>query len=223
MNKELGYLVVAAGTSVLAVAPLELHDFPLDPRLVPWAAGFGVLWVGLRLGMFLRAWERWRRWRRSPRWSFNAADLPFEGLYRLLSADTVPGRPVGLRFWLTEGLCYRLRHPLSRPLLHWLAGRLYPDRGILLGRAFQWSPQHTQELETYVRDTASPLPTGADMRGGYPAPARRRHQEGTASGAAVERARRPRAYRRHDEKRQDTPARSHSLRGHSGAGHGHRH
>ena len=181
MNKELGYLLVAAVASVLAVAPLELHDFPLDPRLIPWAAGLGTLWTGWRLGMFLRAWQRWRRWRCSPRWSFNAADLPFEGvdhhlprcvakgLYRLLSAAAVPGRPAGLRFWLTEGLCYRLRHPLSRPLLHWLAGRLYPDKGILLGRAFQWSPQHTQELETYVRDTASPLPTGADMRGGYPA------------------------------------------------------
>ena len=57
MTKELGYLVVAAGASVLAVAPLGLHDFPLDPRLVPWAAGFAVLWTGLRLGLFLRAWS----------------------------------------------------------------------------------------------------------------------------------------------------------------------
>ena len=36
MNKELGYLVVGVGASALAVAPLDLHDFPLDPRLVPW-------------------------------------------------------------------------------------------------------------------------------------------------------------------------------------------
>ena len=138
MNKELGYLVVAMGASVLAVAPLEdLHDFPLDPRLVPWAVGFGVLWSGLRLGLFLSAWKRWRRWRRSPRWSVAAADLPFE---------SAP-------YWLPRGL----------------ARRLCPDRGIFLGRAFRWSPQHTQELETYVRDHASPLPTGADVRGGYPA------------------------------------------------------
>ena len=137
MNKELGYLVVAAGASVLAVAPLELHDFPLDPRLLPWTAGLGVLWTGWRLGIFVRAWKRWRRWRRSPRWSVEAADLPFE---------SVP---------------YRLPR--------WLARRLCPDRGIFLGRAFRWSPQHTQELESYVRDHAAPLPTGADVRGGYPA------------------------------------------------------
>ena len=145
MNKELGYLVAAAGASVLAVAPLELHDFPLDPRLVPWAAGLGVLWTGFRLGMFLRAWERWRRWRCSPRWSFDAADLSFESVNHCLAR--------------------RLYRCLPRKA----SAGLYPDKGILLGRAFQWSPQHTQELETYVRNTASPLPTASDMRGGYPA------------------------------------------------------
>ena len=120
MNKELGYLVVAMGASVVAVAPLEgLHDFPLDPRLLPWAAGLGALWTSFRLGLFLNAWKRHRRWRRSPRWSVDAADLPFE---------SVP---------------YRLPRRLAR--------RLCPDRGIFLGRAFRWSPQHTQELETYVR------------------------------------------------------------------------
>ena len=137
MNKELGYLAVAAAASVLAVAPLELHDFPLDARLLPWAAGLGVVWTGLRLGIFVRAWKRQRRWRRSPRWSVEAADLPFQ---------SVP---------------YRLPR--------WLARRLCPDRGIFLGRAFRWSPQHTQELESYVRDHAAPLPTGADVRGGHPA------------------------------------------------------
>ena len=138
MNNELGYLVVAAGASVLAVAPLDgLHDFPLDPRLLPWTAGLGIVWTSFRLGMFLGAWRRWRRWRRSPRWSVRTADLPFE---------SVP---------------YRLPRCLAQ--------RLYPDRGIFLGRAFRWSPQHTQELETYVRDHASPLPTGADVRGGHPA------------------------------------------------------
>ena len=119
------------------MAPLELHDFPLDPRLLPWAAGLGVLWTGFRLGRFLSALKRHRRWRRSPRWSVDAGDLPFE---------SVP---------------YRLPRFLVR--------RLCQDRGIFLGRAFRWLPQHTQELESYVRDNASPLPTGADMRGGYPA------------------------------------------------------
>ena len=43
------------------------------------------------------------------------------------------------------------------------------DQGILLGRGFRWTPQHTQALETFMRDGARPLPTGADVRGGYPA------------------------------------------------------
>ena len=137
MNKELAYLVVAAGASVLALAPLDLHDFPLDPRLVPWAAGLGVLWTSFRFGRFVAAWKRQRRWRRSPGWSVKAADLPFE---------SVP---------------YRMPRFLAR--------RLCTDTGIFLGRAFRWSPQHTQELESYVRDNAAPLPTGADTRGGYPA------------------------------------------------------
>ncbi|MDE0206963.1 MAG: type IV secretory system conjugative DNA transfer family protein [Candidatus Tectomicrobia bacterium] len=145
MNKELGYLVVAAGASALAVAPLDLHDFALDPRLLPWAAGFGVVWTSFRLGKFLRAWKRHCRWRRSSNWSVDAADLPFE---------SVPYR-----------LPRKLRRCLPRRLRDWL----YRDTGILLGRAFRWSPQHTQELESYVRDNAAPLPTGADGRGGYPA------------------------------------------------------
>ena len=146
MNKELGYLVVAAGASVLAVAPLDdLHDFPLDPRLLPWAAGLGVLWTAWRLSTFLHAWGRWRRWRCSPRWSVAAADLP------------------------CESVSHRLARRLYRCLPFKAAAWLYPDKGILLGRAFRWSPEHTQELETYVRDNASPLPTGADVRGGYPA------------------------------------------------------
>ena len=145
MNKELGYLVVAAGASVLAAAPLEVHDFPLNPRLLPWTAGFGVLWTGWRLGIFVRAWKRWRRWRRSPRWSVEAADLPFQ---------SVP---------------HRLPRCLYRRLPCMVTDWLYRDAGIFLGRAFRWSPQHTQELETYVRDHALPLPTGADVRGGHPA------------------------------------------------------
>ena len=145
MNKELGYLVVAAGGSVLAAAPLDLHDFPLDPRLVPWAVGLGAVWTSFRLGMFLKARKRHRRWRRSPRWSADAADLPI------------------------ESASHRLPRGMHKRLPHRLKDCLYRDAGIFLGRAFQWSPRHTQELESYMRDNASPLPTGADMRGGYPA------------------------------------------------------
>ena len=145
MNKELGYLVVAVGASALAVAPLDLHDFPLDPRLVPWTAGLGATWITYRLARFLRALDRHRRWRRSPRWSVDAADLSFVSApYRL------PRRLYGL---------------LPLRVTDWLCR----DTGIFLGRAFRWSPQHTQELESYMRDHASPLPTGADMRGGHPA------------------------------------------------------
>ena len=145
MNKELGYLVVAVAASGLAVAPLDLHDFLLDPRLLPWAAGLGALWIIYRLARFMGALDRHRRWRRSPRWSVDAADLPF------VSAQCrLPRRLYGfLPRWTTDWLCR--------------------DTGIFLGRAFRWSPQHTQELESYVRDNASPLPTGADMRGGHPA------------------------------------------------------
>ena len=145
MNKELGYLVVATCASVLAAAPLNLHGFPLDPRLLPWTAGLGVVWGVWRLVLFLGARRRHRRWRRSPRWSADAADLPLESVSHRLARHLYPLLPGKL------------------------AERVYPDQGILLGRAFQWSPQHTQELETYVRDNASPLPTGADGRGGYPA------------------------------------------------------
>ena len=55
---------------------------------------------------------------------------------------------------------------LLRMLARFLPAR---DTGILLGRGFQWTPQHTQELETFMRDGARPLPTGAGERGGYPA------------------------------------------------------
>ena len=35
MKRELGYVGAAVAVSFLAVAPLDLHDFPLDPRLRP--------------------------------------------------------------------------------------------------------------------------------------------------------------------------------------------
>ena len=109
------------------------------------AAGLGVLWTGYRLCRFVSALKRRRRWRRSPGWSVDAAALPFESE--------------------TCRLPRNLHRYLPRRLKDWL----YRDAGIFLGRAFRWSPQHTQELESYVRDNASPLPTGADMRGGHPA------------------------------------------------------
>ena len=95
-------------------------------------------------------------------------------------------RPASLRSRLTEALFYQAPHPWSRPLLRRLGRRAYADRGIFLGRAFRWSPKHTQELESHVRDNAAPLPTGTDTRGGIPGAARRRHQAGATPGAAVE-------------------------------------
>ena len=45
----------------------------------------------------------------------------------------------------------------------------WKDRGILLGRGFQWAPRHTQVLETFLDKGEAPLPIGEDMRGGNPA------------------------------------------------------
>ena len=149
MSKELVYLVIAAAVGILTLTPLDLHDVSLDPRLRPLAEWLAAAWIGIRLGVFLKARKRWRQWRRSPRWSFEAAGLPFESTTR----------------WLPRGLGKVLYHCLPRRVAGWL----YPDKGILLGRAFRWSPEHTQALETYMRNKASPLPTGRDMRGGYPA------------------------------------------------------
>ena len=179
MQKELGYLVVAIAASGFVLAPSGLHDFPLDPRLVPVTACFAALWTGLRLGRFAGACARWRRWRLSPPWSFEAVDLPVESthrllprglawrLYRLLFAAAPPDGPPGLWDCLAAGLTYRpwLSHRTSR----WLAKRVYRDRGIFLGRAFRWSRGHTQELEDYLHGSSASLPTGRDGRGGYPA------------------------------------------------------
>ena len=138
-GKEAGYLLVAVVASVAALIPLGDFGFVLDARLRYVAVGVGSLWVLARLGMVLKAWARWAGWTGSPAWVIEAADLPLE-----------------------ERLGGRLPRVLSR----FLPAR---DRGILLGRGFQWTPQHTQELETFMRDGARPLPTGAGERGGYPA------------------------------------------------------
>ena len=139
LGKEAGYLLIAVLASGAAVFPVGDFGFELDERLRYLTAGVGSLWVFARLGMVLNARDRWAGWARSPTWVVEAAELPLE-----------------------EKLSGRLPRTLQR---------LVParDKGILLGRGFQWTPQHTQELETFMRDGARPLPTGADARGGYPA------------------------------------------------------
>ena len=149
MHKELGYLLVAAGTSAVALAPMDLHEFPMDARLRPLMEWFAVAWVGIRLGVFLSASERWRRWRQAPRWTVRAEDLPFESCGR----------------WLPRPLALYLYRCMPRRAVRFL----YRDRGILLGHAFQWSKEHTQELENYLHTSSKPLPMGRDSRLGYPA------------------------------------------------------
>ena len=183
MRTEGGILIAALAVSTVVVTPWELL-FPditvLDPRLRPVAAIFGALWAGSRLWAFLTAWNRWRSWRLPTTWSVQAEDLPFEsarhwlphGLARIVSSLSSPditfNRREGLGMRLSQALCYQLRHPWFLPLWRRVSGPLYPDQGILLGRAFRWSPEHTQELETHLQGGQS-LPTGRDMRGGYPA------------------------------------------------------
>ncbi|MDE0207321.1 MAG: hypothetical protein OXP66_15005, partial [Candidatus Tectomicrobia bacterium] len=127
MKTEFGLLIPAVVLSAVVVFPWDMW-FPgvlsLDPRLRPVAAVFGLLWVIVRLWAFRKARKRWRSWRLPSSWRTRAEDLPFEG-----------GKARLPRF-LARRLCRR----------KWLARRLYPDTGILLGRAFRWSPEHTQEL-----------------------------------------------------------------------------
>ena len=135
-GKEAAYLLVAVVASGAALVPVGDFGFVLDARLQFVAAGVGGLWVVARLGMVLKARARWAGWTRSPSWVVEAADLPLE--------ERRGGR-------------------LPKVLARFLPAR---DTGILLGRGFQWTPQHTQELETFMRDGARPLPTGAGERGG---------------------------------------------------------
>ena len=151
MRTEGGILVAALAVSAVVVTPWELW-FPditvLDPRLRPAAAVFGVLWVVFRLVVFVNAWLRWRSWRLPATWSLKAENLPLE---------------TGIR-WLPRIYARELYPSFGGRIGRWLN----PDRGILLGRAFRWSPEHTQELETHLQGGQS-LPAGRDMRGGYPA------------------------------------------------------
>ena len=109
-----------------------------------------------------------------------AFDLPFEsnrgrnagllgqGVYHWLSGNPTAGYSREFAVRISEGLCHGQPAFWFRPLLRWLGRRLYPDDGILLGRAFRWSPEHTRELETHLHSGKS-LPVGRDVRGGYPA------------------------------------------------------
>ena len=59
MRVEAGYLVAAAAVSVFAIAPamvpeLNGRDF-LDPRILPCAVAFGVVWAGCSLGGVLES------------------------------------------------------------------------------------------------------------------------------------------------------------------------
>ena len=147
LRKEVGFLLFALLASGVALVPMadpesssgQALGFILDPRLDTIAAAIAGFWVFARLGMVLNARAWWGGWTRSPSWVIEAADLPLEE------------RRVG---WLPRALTRFL--PVA-------------DKGILIGRGFQWTPQHTQDLETFMRDGARPLPTGTDARGGYPA------------------------------------------------------
>ena len=179
MNKELGYLVIAAGSSVLAAAPLNLHEFPLDPRLLPRTAGLGVLWTGWRLVLFLGARRRNRRWRRSPSWSVDAANLPLESVNHRLARRLYPRLPGKL------------------------AERVYPDKGIhpTGPRLPMVAAAHPGTGDLPARQRFSLAHRRRQARR-LPGPARRRLQARTPAGTSVERARRPRAYRRHHAERQ---------------------
>ena len=148
MKIEISYLFVAVALSGIVVYPWDLGDMGLDPRLRLFALVFGFLWTWRRAVVFWKALRRWRSWRLPTTWSVKAEDLPIESSRRWMV------RPLAKDFYS----CLPL----------WAARWIYPDRGILLGRAFRWSPEHTQQLETHLQG-GQPLPVGRDMRGGYPA------------------------------------------------------
>ena len=186
MRTEAGILIAALAVSTVVVTPWNIWvpDVPtLDPRLRLVSAVFGVLWVGFRLWVFVKAWSRWRSWRLPASWSVKSEALPWESVQHKmlrrvmgwilrqllsLSSNTVLRRDADTFARLNQGFGYRLCNPWARWLLGRAELRVCPDSGILLGRGFRWSPEHTQELETHLQGGQS-LPTGRDMRGGYPA------------------------------------------------------
>ena len=148
MRTEIGFLVVAVALSGFVAYPWSGEGVALDPRLRVFAAGFGGVWTLRRAYVLWRAWKRWRSWRLPVVWTVDARELPVESARRWVC------RPLAKLFYA----CLPAR----------LGSWVYADRGILLGRAFRWSPEHTQELETHLQGGRS-LPVGRDMRGGYPA------------------------------------------------------
>ena len=151
MKSEFSLLVAAFAMTAVAVFPWEalFEGFTLlDPRLRLHAAVFGGVWTIARVRAFDRAWSRWRSWRLPASWSVNARDLTFESTRRWMS------RPLARMMFRSFPDCMR----------RWF----YRDAGILIGRGFRWSPEHTRELETHLHGGHS-LPVGRDMRGGYPA------------------------------------------------------
>ena len=148
MKTETGFLFVALALSALVAFPFDVGDMSLDSRLRPVGVVLAFLWTFIRLRVFLKAWQRWRSWRLPASWSVKAEELPFESSTR----------------WFPRVYARELYSSLPGWVRRWL----YPDQGILLGRAFRWSPEHTQELETHLQG-GKPLPVGLDMRGGYPA------------------------------------------------------
>ena len=152
MKAEAGYLIAAVAVSGMvalpAIAPRVGGDEFLDPRVRSYVVGFGALWMSVRLVVFLKVWLRWRLWRRPVSWSVDAADLPIESTRR----------------WFPRALAMEFYSCLPVKWAKWL----YRDKGILLGRAFRWTPEHTQELEDHLH-SGQALPVGRDARGGYPA------------------------------------------------------
>ena len=137
--KEIFSVVIALAVGTWTLYPFDGLGPLLDERLWPVGAFVVGVWVVKRLLMVDKAYRWWKGWTCSPTWVIEASELPLEE---------------------------RRVRGLPRALMRFLPGK---DRGILLGRGFQWTPGHTQELETFMRDGARPLPTGTDMRGGYPA------------------------------------------------------
>ena len=138
-GREAAFLGFAAAASAAVLVPMADSGFALDERLWHVAAAVAGLWVLSRLGAALKARACWAGWTRSPAWVIEASELPLE-------AQRVRWLPRRLVLWRGKA-----------------------DQGLYLGRGFQWTPRHTQELESFMRDGARPLPTGRDMRGGYPA------------------------------------------------------
>ena len=151
MKGEFGSLIAAIVLTAGALFPWDTFGeglISLDPRLRPHVVVFGGLWILSCWRTLWKARRRWRSWRRPASWAVKAQDLTFESSQRWF-----------LRLYARE---------FYESLPAWMQRWFYPDTGILLGRGFRWSAEHTRELETHLH-SGKPLPVGRDMRGGYPA------------------------------------------------------